>query len=63
MKLRQNLSKEIYFVTVLSLSILISSVSRPPIYGKIKFILLNTFWSFYDIAKELEQNQKKKKIL
>ncbi|MCC5816324.1 MAG: hypothetical protein JJT78_16355, partial [Leptospira sp.] len=51
MKIKKLLFKNIYFILVFIVVVNISYISRPPIYGKLKFILLNTFYPSYDYAR------------
>ncbi|MCP5503329.1 MAG: MBL fold metallo-hydrolase [Leptospiraceae bacterium] len=54
--MKKKIFNQLFFFISLIFLIALSYISRPPIYGKLKFILLNTFWPYYDIAKELDEN-------
>jgi L-ascorbate metabolism protein UlaG (beta-lactamase superfamily) len=55
--MKKKIFNQLFFIFSLLFIILLSYISRPPIYGKLKFILLNTFWNpYYYIAKELDKN-------
>jgi beta-lactamase superfamily II metal-dependent hydrolase len=55
--MKKKLYNQAFFLISLIFIVLLSYISRPPIYGKLKFILLNTFWKpYYGVAKELDKN-------
>jgi beta-lactamase superfamily II metal-dependent hydrolase len=55
--MKKKIINQLFFILCLLFIILLSYISRPPVYGKLKFILLNTFWDpYYSVAQELDKN-------